>query len=164
MANINKAAQIVADRITDQLKNGIIPWHKPWAVPAEFSSNCPALFPVSYQSGKPYSFKNAFLLSKPGFYATFNQIKEAGGRVKKGAKSSCITFYSMVEKKTQAAEDGSDAEPEYYPCLKYYNVFNLNDCEGIDPSKKFPNAVMEIEEEHPEQIQELEQVITSDIE
>lgn len=65
------------------------------------------------------------------------QIK--GASVKKGAKARQVVYYQMVEKEiTNEAEsmghvfvrpDGT--KYTQYPVLKYYNVFNIKDCEGI---------------------------------
>ena len=42
--------QIVTDRIIDSLKQGIIPWEKPWKSPTVTGGN----FPRNFRTGKPY--------------------------------------------------------------------------------------------------------------
>lgn len=115
-----KVCEIVAERVLEELKNGVIPWKKPW-----FGSNC---F-VSHSNGKHYSLLNCILLGQPGEYITFNQAKKEGGSVKKGAKGKFVVFWSPV-KKLVINDDGEEVEKVHY-ILKYYNVFNVNDCEGI---------------------------------
>ena len=66
----NEIYNKVAQRIIEELENGIIPWQQPW-----FGT---VSGPFSRSTGKPYSFINQILLGKPGEYLTFNQIKEAG--------------------------------------------------------------------------------------
>ena len=66
----NEIYNKVAQRIIEELENGIIPWQQPW-----FGT---VSGPFSRSTGKPYSFINQILLGKPGEYLTFNQIKEDG--------------------------------------------------------------------------------------
>ena len=73
----------VTDRIIAQMEQGQIPWSKPWC------SNAKA---VTHATGKPYSLLNQMLLGRPGEYLTFRQCQEAGGKVKKGEKSSLVIF------------------------------------------------------------------------
>jgi len=58
------------------------------------------------------------LLLEGGQYATFRQIQEYGGKVKKGAKGHPIFFFKMLDvmnKKT--------CEAKTVPILKHYMVF-----------------------------------------
>jgi hypothetical protein len=50
--------QVVTDRILASLKNGIIPWQKPWQAPT-FAGG---IFPRNFRTGKPYRGVNVFLL------------------------------------------------------------------------------------------------------
>jgi len=121
----------ITNRIIEQLEQGIIPWNKPWT-----GINTGA---ISHATGRPYSLLNQFLLYKPGEYITFNQCKKEGGRVKKGAKAKWIVFWKVMPKeKRDAAGDivtDADGKPVIIgiPVLKYYNVFHIEDCEGIEP-------------------------------
>ncbi len=110
--------QTVKDRIIEQLEKGVIPWQKDWA------DAC-----ISYTSRKGYRGINALLLDRPGEYLTFNQVKELGGKVKKGASSYPVVFYKFYAYKQ---DDGTEKLIPR-PC-KYYRVFHLDDTEGI-PSK-----------------------------
>jgi len=121
-----KVCEIVAERVLEELKKGEIPWNKPWFGSDRF---------VSHNNGKHYSLLNCILLGQPGEYATFNQVQKEGGKVKKGAKAKMVVFWSPV-KKTVVNDDGEEEERVYF-ILKYYNVFNLNDCENI--KKKYLN-------------------------
>ena len=121
--NKNNVYQIVTDRIVAQMEQGIIPWSKPWHGIASGA--------ISRSTGKPYSLLNQFLLPRPGEYATFKQIQEAGGKVRKGEKSSVVVFWKQTKVKT-VDENGEETE-SLFPMLRYYNVFNLDQCEGINP-------------------------------
>ena len=107
----------VTDRIIAQMEQGIIPWQKPWV------SNGKA---VSHATGKPYSLLNQMLLGRPGEYLTFKQCQEAGGHVKKGEKSNMVVFWKWIEQ-----EDEETHEKKEVPFLRYYNVFHIDQCEGI---------------------------------
>lgn len=130
--------QMVTDRITEELEKGIIPWHKPWSGAGLADGGA-----INYVSRKPYSMLNQMLLGREGEYLTFKQIKDLKGNVKKGAKSSMVVFFTMIthgKKKTQD-ENGNEVEvttaKEYLiPVLKYYRVFHIDDCEGIDTKIK----------------------------
>lgn len=71
----------ITKRIIDEMEGGVIPWQKPWVA----SGGC-----VSYATGKPYSLLNQMLLGAPGEYATFKQIQQAGGYVRKGEKAHLL--------------------------------------------------------------------------
>lgn len=124
----------ISDKIIEQLKKGIIPWHKPWTIRGDSS------LIVSHSTGKGYSLLNALLLSEPGEYATFKQIEAEGGHVKKGAKSTPIFFWKQlfVQQKDVNGKPMTDKKGkplmQKIPFLQYYNVFNiLTDAEGIAP-------------------------------
>lgn len=118
--------EIVNDRIIGMLKQGTIPWHKPWSGSRNGA--------VSHVTGRPYSLLNQLLLP-PGEYITFNQCKDEGGQVKKGAKSHIVVFWKQTEVKT--AKDGEE-KTEVIPLLRYYRVFHIDDCENI--SAKYPTG------------------------
>lgn len=130
--------QMVTDRIIEELQKGVIPWHKPWSGAGLSDGGA-----VNYVSRKPYSMLNQMLLGREGEYLTFKQIKDLGGNVKKGAKSQMVVFFTMVsswKKKTQD-ENGNETEVtnvrEYLiPVLKYYRVFHIDDCDGIESKIK----------------------------
>ena len=117
--------QMVTDRIIEQMGKGEIPWRKPWSWTSMDAYGCA----ISYTSRRPYSLLNQFLLGKPGEWLTFKQVKELGGSVKKGAKSRFVVWYSQIQI-TETNKDGEE-EIKKIPVLKYYNVFHIDDCEGI---------------------------------
>jgi antirestriction protein ArdC len=111
--------EMVTDKIIEKLEQGIVPWRKPWR-------NGGA---VNWKTQKPYRGINCMLLAD-GEYATFKQITEAGGKVKKGAKSEIVVFWKWIEKE----ENG---EKERIPLLRYYNVFNvLTQAEGLESKRE----------------------------
>lgn len=116
----------IVDNVIAQMEEGIIPWNKPY-------SGCRAM---NHKTKKYYRGIN-YILLQDGEFLTFNQIKELGGKVKKGAKSSIIIKYvegtttkTMTNVKTGIEED---VEVDYRTIRKY-NVFNVyTQVEGIQP-------------------------------
>ena len=143
--------QMVTDRIIAQLEQGIVPWQKPWHGAPDGA--------ISYTTRKPYSILNQMLLGKPGEYLTFNQINELGGKIKKGAKSKFVVFYKpmVIEEKIELTADGETTEKKkviVVPILRYYNVFHIDDTEGIN-SKSEESATSALEP-----IEQADQIIT----
>ena len=127
----------VTNRVIEQMSKGIVPWQKPWKSATDGGEA------ISYTSRKPYSLLNQMLLGKPGEYLTFKQVKELGGNIRKGAKAEFVVFFTFVEKKEVNA-DGEENETRY-PILRYYNVFHIDDCEGVET--KFKTGDAEVKEE-----------------
>ena len=124
--------EIVTDRIIKQLEAGTIPWRKTWSGSQEA---------VNWKTGKAYNGINRLLLGRGGEYATFKQITESGGKVKKGAVSDIVVFWKWIEK---ADEEGNVGK---FPLLRYYNVFEINSqCEGLTSKNvitEYPNTPIE---------------------
>ena len=118
----------ITSRIITEMENGVIPWQKPWVA----SGSC-----ISYATGKPYSLLNQMLLGRPGEYATFKQVQQAGGYVRKGAKAQMVVFWKWIEQ-----EDEETGEKKEIPLLRYYNVFHIDQCEGLKAkhTKPLPNT------------------------
>lgn len=134
---MNQVYQIVTDQIIAKLEQGVIPWRKPWSTKrGECAHN--------WVSGRPYSGINAMLLDT-GEYATFKQIQEAGGKVKKGSRAHLVVFYKMFE----------NDEDKKVPYLRYYNVFEINtQCEGLK-SKVVPTP-----EDTREPVEQAEEIVS----
>lgn len=139
--------QMVTDRIISELEKGIIPWEKPWTGKFDGAWN--------RVSGKPYSFLNQMLLGKPGEWMTYKQCTEAGGKIKKGEKSSICVFWKQI-----AVEEEKDGQTKkkLVPMLRYYNVFHIDQCEGIE-QKHHVDGQTEPSKVKP--IDEAEEVLTN---
>ena len=136
----NQVYQMVTDRICEMLNEGIIPWRKPWRGEKASAEDTA----ISYTSRRAYSLINQWLLGgRPGEYLTWGEIQKLGGAVKKGAKSGMIVFYTKASY-TKKNEDTNEDELVTYPLLRYYNVFHIEDTEGI-PSKAVKGEKVEIE-------------------
>ncbi|ALP39401.1 antirestriction protein (plasmid) [Paenibacillus sp. IHB B 3084] len=119
----NDVYELVTKRILDMLAAGVAPWRQPWVVGGA----------VNWKTQKPYRGINTMLLDS-GEYATFKQIKEAGGRVKKGAKAQPIVFWKWLELED---EDSAEDEPKKIPYLRKHAVFNIQtQCEGLQSKRQ----------------------------
>lgn len=145
--------ELITNRIIAEMEKGIIPWHKPWTC-----SNGA----VSHITGRPYSLLNQILLGlgEPEAenttdevpvkeYLTFKQIMAAGGIVKKGEKSKFVVFWKLYQKEREN-EDETKALVTI-PVLRYYHVFEVGQCEGInrkwsDENRPKANPVDEAEQ------------------
>ena len=123
----------VTDRIIAQLEQGIIPWRRPWTGVRTGA--------ISHSTGRPYSILNQLLLGKPGEYMTFAQAKAEGGHIRKGAKAKMVVFWKLLGVQDQDANGDTITKP--VPFLRYFQVFHLDDCEGISPkwADKLPDVV-----------------------
>jgi antirestriction protein ArdC len=127
--------QIVTDQIISQLEAGTVPWRKPWK--AENGGN-----PANFISRKPYRGVNWFMLTfspyASPYWLTFKQAQSLGGCVRKGEKGTPIVFWNWVDSKTEKRADGT---PKKVPFLKYFTVFNVEQCDGLDiPTWSAPSA------------------------
>jgi antirestriction protein ArdC len=143
--------QIVTDRIIASLKDGIIPWEKPWKAPTFDGGN----FPRNFTTGKHYRGVNVFLLwgtrfSSP-FWLTFKQASEQGGSVRKGEKGSQIVFYKQLRNRKGKSDDasvtkeGSEDDDRAPFILTYYTVFNVEQCDGLTIPTVEPAPVLSID-------------------
>ena len=111
---------MVTNKIIEKLEVGVIPWRKPWTNSAA----------VNWVTQKPYRGINTMLLDS-GEYATFKQISEAGGKVKKGSTGHIVVFWKWLEKEDESGEI------EKIPMLRYYKVFEINtQVEGLESKRK----------------------------
>ena len=142
--------EIITQRIIEKLEAGTIPWRKPWKGGADG-------VPRNLKSGRPYRGINVFLLAMAGYsspnWLTFRQAKLLGGSVRKGEKGYPVVFWKWPEGSRSEVESGKSdhsgtqhPEPLTYnpqdgapeeprgrgPILRYYTVFNLSQCDGID--------------------------------
>ncbi|GAB6035393.1 ArdC family protein [Galenea microaerophila] len=113
----------IVEEIVGLMEKDKLNWSKPFK----------EVFHQNPISGSVYRGVNPFLLSysahKNGFespyWATFNQIKKAGAKIKRGAQSTPLFFYAKMEK-----EDKETGEVKTFPVFKMYRVFNFDQIEG----------------------------------
>ncbi len=116
--------EIITENIIKQLEQGVAPWRKPWSTS----------MPRNLISKKPYRGLNVFLLATQGYgspyWLTFNQAKQLGAHVRQGEKSTLVSFWKFNEYGRQNHETG-ETENKTSVLLRYYRVFNIEQCEGL---------------------------------
>ena len=133
MAKRNDIYQTVTDMILDLLDQGTVPWKHP----IKSSGG----IPTSMSTGKPYRGINVFLLAttamtkgyRSSHWLTFKQAQARGGKVRKGEKASLVVLWKQLTK-----EDPKTGEEKFMPLLRHYNVFNAEQCDGIEPPDVAP--------------------------
>lgn len=117
--------RMVTNLIIKKLEEGVVPWKKPWKN---------AGLPQNLITRRPYTGINTWLLASMEFsqnyFLTFNQVEAIGATVKKGSKSTPIVFWKQEE-----SIDENTEEPVKKSVLRYYNVFNIEQCEDIPPGR-----------------------------
>jgi antirestriction protein ArdC len=118
--------QLVTDAILEALEQGVIPWRRPWGGQQ--------LAPKSATSGRPYRGINTWLLFiaaelhayESPWWITYKQAQALGGQVRKGERASLVTFWKEWD-----TEDRETGEEIKVPVLRYFNVFNAEQCDGL---------------------------------
>lgn len=134
---MSKVYEVITGQIVEQLERGVVPWARPWKVDG--------LAPSNLVSRRPYRGINVFLLgfrtASTPWWLTFRQAKALGGAIRAGERSTPVIFWRWVDRSGRETEAGGASEGsgtprrERLPVLRYYSVFNLDQTEGIDPSK-----------------------------
>jgi antirestriction protein ArdC len=116
--------QIVNEKIVEQLRKGVIPWRKPWKQ---------AGVPSNFISKKAYRGINVFLLACQGytspFWLSFKQCNGLGGKVRKGEHSTLVIYWKILE--SWKEDSNGTKQLKKIPLLRYYQVFNVEQCEGL---------------------------------
>jgi antirestriction protein ArdC len=114
--------EVITNRILALLEQGTVPWHRPWDSTKGMPRN---LF-----SQRSYKGINVWLLTAMGyaspFWATFQQVKAAGGSVRKGACGVPVVFWKVYDH-----EDPETGEAEKRFILRQYTVFNTAQLDGV---------------------------------
>lgn len=121
--------EIVNKRITELLEAGCCPWLKPW--------NASTNMPRNLISKREYSGINLWLLNAMNYsspyFASYRQITEKGGYVRKGEKANVVVFWKLMDKHQADDPEAIPNAAGKVPLLRYYNVFNVPaQTEGIE--------------------------------
>ena len=118
---------IVTEKIINLLESGVVPWRRPWTSTG---------LPRNLVSKKPYRGVNFFLLSASKyvspFWLTIRQANELGGHVRKGEESTVVVFWKVDDAKRSTEDldnEETDGKTRRRFMLRYYRVFNLEQCE-----------------------------------
>ena len=115
----------ITERFLDQLRDGTVPWQRPWRGAQNIVSR------------KAYRGINSLTLglstfSSP-FWMSFRQALELGGHVRKGEISTPVIYYKFLERRDNSGQLILTAKgtPAFRPFVRWSNVFNLEQTEGI---------------------------------
>jgi antirestriction protein ArdC len=141
--NMNDIYTRITDKIITELDAGTVPWLRPWT-----GGDDP--FPRNALSQRAYRGINTILLGmeanlqgyQSNQWLTFRQANQLGGHVRKGETSSMIIWYELK----MVDSEGDDfvaagkpvADKRFFPLLKTFNVFNLDQVEGLPDTYQTP--------------------------
>ena len=147
---------LFAGKLKEQIEQGVAPWQKPWTPGEE-------RLPKNIQTDKPYRDGNSIYLSvtqtAKGYsdnrWATYKQIKDMGGQVRKGEKATHVLFYKFDDERKKEQEQPDRPAPEGKaerehtrpPMVRCYAVFNVAQADGLQlerhratTARKSPNG------------------------
>ena len=146
--------QSITTSIVNSLNEGRIPWRKCWA-PVDGPRTA-----TNFITKRPYSGVNVILtfLAEAknnwpvSYWATFNQFKSKGCRIKKGQRATTIVFWQQIKK--SVTDDNGDEHEKTIPLLKTWSIFNVAQAEGeaIEKFKQVPE-LKTFDEDHSEFIE-----------
>lgn len=169
----NKIYDLITNQMVEKLEKGVVPWQKPWSVHNPW--------PVNFASKRNYRGINVFILYMENlannyespFWLTFNQAKKISGYkksgrfwkwdgkgkdpkygVKKGEKSTMVVFWKFLE----VADDDKPGKMKRIPLLRYYNVFNVDQCHLPDKILKKIKSVEKRDESDVGVIEKAEKI------
>jgi antirestriction protein ArdC len=118
--------QIVTDKIVAMLEKGTIPWRKVWKTEAGRVQ-----MPMNLVSKRPYRGINVWMLAAAGYqspyWVSYKQAMKLGGNVRAGEQSTLAVFWKRDE-----IEDKKTGETKRVFLLRYYRVFNVEQCDGLE--------------------------------
>jgi antirestriction protein ArdC len=127
--------EIVTRQLLDLLERGTCPWRKPW-------QSVSAGLPMNAVSKREYRGANTWLLGSAPYsdnrWVSFKQARELGGSVLKGERASVAVFWKIIDAKEDPASSGEGNGR--IPLLRFYNVFNVEQCEGLDLPSVVPSV------------------------
>jgi len=149
--------QLVTDKIMALLEKGVAPWRQTWSSYG---------LARNYVSGKTYNGINKIMMNNTihpiPYFLSFKQAKALNGTIKKGAKGEMVfyfnVFYKDANNKTVSEEEAkalkaAGQEVKRRSTLRYFNVFNVADIEGIE------FRIPEVALKENEQIEKCERII-----
>ncbi len=127
--------QQVTDRIIEALERGVVPWRKEW------KGGSGTHLPVNHVTGRAYRGANIIVLACSHYasnqWLTYKQAQEIGAQVRKGERSTPIIFWGRDTKTTREGEE------KEYSFARGYNVFNVEQCDGIAQALPFDLPLFE---------------------
>ena len=125
--------QDFTDQVIKQMEDNNMNWSKPFTTTILNGHH-------NVISKKPYQGMNCFSIGlsvhmngfKSNEWATFNQWKNLGAKIKKGSKGTEILYWNIKEYEDKTNKD----EKVKIPFLKYFVVFNADQVDGYETKEK----------------------------
>jgi antirestriction protein ArdC len=139
--------QDIYDKVTERVINGLkdkgMAWFRPW-------EGSGGLAPINRATGRPYKGMNVFFLFaemddkkyEHNEWLTYKQASQLGGQVRKGETSTMVIFWNIFfkgeDKKIYKKESDIPVGMAYEKLfsLRSYNVFNIAQCDDIEPRRE----------------------------
>jgi antirestriction protein ArdC len=151
----------VISSLKSAMADGVGPWVRPWKKMA--ASGAVVGAPRNAISGRKYRGGNAFWLSFEGLqrgyadcrWATYKQISQEGGQVRKGETASAALLWKPIKRKMTEKElaawlakhpgkSEADAPKKDALFLRSFAVFNIEQAEWPEGSRFAPKAQSEL--------------------
>lgn len=122
----------IMGRIIQAIESGIKPWKAPYHTDVARGR------PINFLTRAKYRGANSLLLMMETYHQrfssdswlTFKQALALGGKVRKGERATRIIYFSPIAGKNDS--DGkSDDERKVIPVIRFFNVFNVDQTEGL---------------------------------
>ena len=132
-----KINEMITARMIERITElGALPWRKPWT--------SVSMWPRNLITRKRYRGVNVFMLHSLGYaspyFLTMKQVNSLGGKVRKGEKACPVVFWMLFDPEDKTAPK-NDPKSKRHAMLRYYQVFNVDQCDGI-PESKIPKVDM----------------------
>jgi len=120
--------EMVRDRIISSLESGTVPWRQTWQ----------SMTPCNIATRKPYRGINRVLLAGATWWGTYRQIQQAGGQVRRGERAAGMVVLWKYDEERKERDPATGEERRVValrerPIVRYYKVFHLGQCDGIEP-------------------------------
>lgn len=116
----------VTEQIIARMESGKFSWKRPWSSIG---------MPQNYMTKKAYRGINLFITGfstfDSPFWLTMKQANKLGGKIIKGEKATTVIYWKMLQFKKENEKTGKE-ETKTVPLLRYYNIFNAEQIEGIE--------------------------------
>jgi len=142
MSKYSDLIQSTAERMLDLMKQGTIPWRRPWNDPGA-PQNGSIHGPYNPSTGKAYRGSNTLILRgaqlvngyEDSRWLTYKQAAAIGAQVKRGEKGQQIAYwdFSKAGKAQEGEQPSTEGEEKGYqgPSVFVATVFNASQIDGM---------------------------------
>jgi len=149
---------IVQERILELLDSGVGPWTQPW-------KGGSSRLPHNLKSKKAYRGSNIWMLLSAGYgsrwWVTYKQAQEQGWSVRKGEKSTPVTWWQFREYDANGKITKVKSKVvKRTSSLRLYRLFNIEQCIILETDEVPKDPDAEEGEESNDPIEAAEEIVT----